>query len=65
MYIPSDFPKRKNIFLQGNKRLELGQHLEIPLHDEAWLKTQMRKYQNAFEEVPIGYDWIKEFVMFR
>ena len=39
--------------------------MEIPLHDEVWLKTQMRKYQNAFEEVAIGYDWIKEFVMFR
>ena len=24
----------------------------------------MSKYQSAFEEVPMGYDWIKDFVMF-
>ena len=32
--------------------------------DEIWFSTQMSKYQSAFEEVPMGYDWIKDFVMF-
>ena len=40
--------------------------MEIPftVQEEEWLANQMCIYQKAFSEVPVGYDWIKEFIMF-
>ena len=40
--------------------------MEIPftVQEDEWLANQMCIYQKAFSEVPVGYDWIKEFIMF-
>ncbi len=34
------------------------------MEEEAWLKKQLHEYQSAYGEIPLGDEFIKEFVMF-